>query len=119
MQRFHDTRALAPQHRGAAVAMGNFDGVHLGHQSVLALAHAAAVMLSAPFGVITFEPENEWDVAAGTLLLEEAGGSAHDGAGQLLRYNQPLPRFGGFIATVQGFPDHLTSQVRQLPRSAR
>lgn len=70
-------------------------------------------------GVITFEPENEWDVAAGTLLLEEAGGSAHDGAGQLLRYNQPLPRFGGFIATVQGFPDHLTSQVRQLPRSAR
>ena len=36
--------------------MGNFDGVHLGHQSVLALAHAAAAELGAPFGVVTFEP---------------------------------------------------------------
>ncbi|SPP64591.1 3'(2'),5'-bisphosphate nucleotidase CysQ [Nitrospira lenta] len=69
-------------------------------------------------GVITFEPENEWDVAAGMLLLEEAGGSAHDGAGQPLHYNQPRPRFEGFIATVQGFPDRLITQVRQLPRSA-
>ncbi len=42
--------------KGAAVAMGNFDGVHLGHQSVLALAKAAAVTANAPLGVITFEP---------------------------------------------------------------
>jgi riboflavin kinase/FMN adenylyltransferase len=56
MKRFHDTRGLAASDRGAAVAMGNFDGVHLGHQSVLALAHAAAAELAAPFGVVTFEP---------------------------------------------------------------
>jgi riboflavin kinase/FMN adenylyltransferase len=49
-------RGLPPEDRGAAVAMGNFDGVHLGHQSVLALAHAAAAELEAPFGVISFEP---------------------------------------------------------------
>lgn len=36
--------------------MGNFDGVHLGHQSVIALAHAAAAEINAPLGVITFEP---------------------------------------------------------------
>ncbi len=36
--------------------LGVFDGVHLGHQSVLALAHAAAARLGAPFGVVTFEP---------------------------------------------------------------
>lgn len=77
----------------------------------LALAASGAI-----HGVITFEPENEWDVAAGTLLLEEAGGSAQDGAGLPLRYNQPSPRFEGLIATVQGFPDHLTAQVRRLPR---
>ncbi len=47
---------LPPGDRGAAVAIGNFDGVHLGHQSVLALARAAAAELDAPFGVITFEP---------------------------------------------------------------
>jgi riboflavin kinase/FMN adenylyltransferase len=56
MKRFHDFRGLEPADRGAAVAMGNFDGVHLGHQSVLALAHAAAAELDAPFGVVTFEP---------------------------------------------------------------
>ena len=56
MKRFRDYRGLGDADRGAAVAMGNFDGVHLGHQSVLALAHAAAAELGAPFGVVTFEP---------------------------------------------------------------
>ena len=56
MKLIHAYRGLSPEDRGAAVAMGNFDGVHLGHQSVLALAHAAAAELGAPFGVITFEP---------------------------------------------------------------
>lgn len=56
MRRFHDSRDLAPDERGAAVAMGNFDGVHLGHQSVLTLARAAAAELGAPFGVVTFDP---------------------------------------------------------------
>lgn len=37
--------------RGASVAMGNFDGVHLGHQAVIDLARGTA-----PLGIITFEP---------------------------------------------------------------
>jgi riboflavin kinase/FMN adenylyltransferase len=56
MRRRHGYRGLAPEDRGGAVAMGNFDGVHLGHQSVLALARAAAAELGAPWGVVTFEP---------------------------------------------------------------
>jgi len=42
--------------RGAAVAMGNFDGVHRGHQQVIALAAKAAGALGAPLGVITLDP---------------------------------------------------------------
>jgi riboflavin kinase/FMN adenylyltransferase len=42
--------------RGAAVAMGSFDGVHRGHQRVIALAAEAARELGAPLGVITFDP---------------------------------------------------------------
>jgi len=38
--------------RGASVAMGNFDGVHRGHQTVIDAARRDA----APLGVITFEP---------------------------------------------------------------
>jgi len=42
--------------RAAAVAMGNFDGVHRGHQRVIALAAKAAGQIKAPLGVITFDP---------------------------------------------------------------
>jgi riboflavin kinase/FMN adenylyltransferase len=47
---------LPQSDRGAAVAMGSFDGVHLGHQQVIELAARAARDLGAPLGVITFDP---------------------------------------------------------------
>jgi riboflavin kinase / FMN adenylyltransferase len=47
---------LSAHDRGAAVAMGSFDGVHLGHQKVIALAARAAAELGCPLGVITFDP---------------------------------------------------------------
>ena len=50
---YHD---VAPDDRGAAVAIGNFDGVHLGHQSVIDLARKAGASTGAPLGVLTFEP---------------------------------------------------------------
>ena len=42
--------------KGAATALGNFDGVHRGHQQVIAQAAKAAQDLKAPLGVITFAP---------------------------------------------------------------
>lgn len=56
MRRHRHYLDLADGDRGAAVAIGNFDGVHLGHQSVLALARAAAAEIGAAYGVVTFEP---------------------------------------------------------------
>lgn len=47
---------LEPELTGAAIALGNFDGVHRGHQRVIALAAKAAGALHAPLGVVTFEP---------------------------------------------------------------
>jgi riboflavin kinase/FMN adenylyltransferase len=49
-----DYQFVEPEDRGATVAIGNFDGVHLGHQSVIELARQAAP--DAPLGVMTFEP---------------------------------------------------------------
>jgi len=47
----------APAHvRGAVAAIGNFDGMHRGHQTLLAEAEAEARRLGVPWGVITFEP---------------------------------------------------------------
>jgi riboflavin kinase / FMN adenylyltransferase len=51
MLRLTDWRGLAPETRGASAALGNFDGVHLGHRSVIDLARGHG-----PLGVITFEP---------------------------------------------------------------
>ena len=56
MRIVHDWKGLAPEDRGAAVALGNFDGVHLGHQQVIAGAAEAAQRLGAPLGVISFDP---------------------------------------------------------------
>ena len=56
MRRHHGYLGLSEDDRGAAVAIGNFDGVHLGHQSVIALARAAAAEIGAPLGIVTFEP---------------------------------------------------------------
>jgi riboflavin kinase/FMN adenylyltransferase len=53
---YHAWQNLAPDAHGAAVAYGNFDGVHLGHQQVIADAAKAAARLGAPLGVVSLEP---------------------------------------------------------------
>ena len=42
--------------RGAVLAIGNFDGVHFGHQQVIADARALAAAKNAPLGLMLFDP---------------------------------------------------------------
>ena len=51
-----DWRDLPPEQKGAAVAIGAFDGVHRGHQAVIAAAREAARALGVPLGVVSFDP---------------------------------------------------------------
>ena len=48
--------ALPADARGAAVAIGNFDGVHLGHQTVIHEAGLIAGNMCRQWAVLTFEP---------------------------------------------------------------
>jgi len=56
MRIFRQTGGLPAAARGAAIALGNFDGVHLGHQSVIGAAIGAADGAAAPSAVMTFDP---------------------------------------------------------------
>ncbi|MDE2445017.1 MAG: bifunctional riboflavin kinase/FAD synthetase [Alphaproteobacteria bacterium] len=48
---------LFPQHlRGGVVAIGNFDGLHRGHQQLLNIARSIAEKSNKPWGILTFEP---------------------------------------------------------------
>jgi riboflavin kinase/FMN adenylyltransferase len=53
---FRHSSGLPADARGATVAIGNFDGVHLGHQAVIGAAVERARTLQAPAAVLTFEP---------------------------------------------------------------
>ena len=48
---------LGPRHRGCVATIGNFDGVHLGHQAVLGQLAERAAELNLPTAVVTFEPQ--------------------------------------------------------------
>lgn len=54
MRIIRDYQFVEDADRGASAAIGNFDGVHIGHRSVIELARGAAP--DAPLGVLTFEP---------------------------------------------------------------
>jgi riboflavin kinase/FMN adenylyltransferase len=54
MKIYRDWSAVPEAGRGATIALGNFDGVHLGHAAVLRAAHAARP--DRPLAVLTFEP---------------------------------------------------------------
>jgi myo-inositol-1(or 4)-monophosphatase len=47
---------------------------------------------------LSLSAKSEWDLAAGVLLLEEAGGTVTDHRGEGFRFNRPVPRFQSLVA---------------------
>ena len=56
MRIVRDYQFVSPEDRGASVAIGNFDGVHIGHRAVIDMARAQGETLNRPLGILTFEP---------------------------------------------------------------
>ena len=50
------TEDMAPENRSGIIALGNFDGVHIGHRQVIGRAHTLATEAKLPSGVLIFEP---------------------------------------------------------------
>lgn len=56
MQVLHGIDSVPPSARRAALAIGNFDGVHRGHQALIAISREQAARSGGPAGVVLFEP---------------------------------------------------------------
>lgn len=56
MKIFRHYNDVTDAFKGAVVAVGNFDGVHRGHQALIAEAKRLAEERGAPLGVLAFEP---------------------------------------------------------------
>jgi len=48
--------SIQPQHKNSVILVGNFDGIHLGHQKLFSLAKKYKEKYSLKVGVLTFEP---------------------------------------------------------------
>jgi riboflavin kinase/FMN adenylyltransferase len=98
--------------RGCAVAIGNFDGVHLGHQAILAVLRQRGLELRLPAVVACFEPHPREYFAQGPAqaparlmrLRDKAERIAEEGVSELrvLRFDAGLCRWdaGTFIERV-------------------
>lgn len=113
MQLIRGLHNLRPEHRGNAVTIGNFDGVHLGHQAMVAALKQRADALGLPALVMCFEPQPQefFADAAGRdaparlmTWRDKVEALAEAGADRVLlvRFDE---RFRAF--TAQGFIDDL------------
>jgi riboflavin kinase/FMN adenylyltransferase len=94
MRIVREWRGLSQDDRGASIALGNFDGVHRGHQAVIGLAAAAARDQGLPLGVVSFEPHPrrifQPDAPAFRLMKPEQLARALDALGVDLLYLLPF-----------------------------
>ncbi|MEO0750485.1 MAG: bifunctional riboflavin kinase/FAD synthetase [Pseudomonadota bacterium] len=94
MRIIRDHSFVDPADRGASAAIGNFDGVHVGHQSVIDLARVAGDKIGAPLGILTFEPHPREFFAPDTppfrLMSAEARGNRLEKLGVERLYELPF-----------------------------
>ena len=56
VMKIYNNTNLNHKHHNGVIAIGNFDGLHIGHQKVINEARQKAKKFKLPLGVITFEP---------------------------------------------------------------
>lgn len=83
-----------------------------------ALAYRMALVAEGAFdAMLTLRPTWEWDVAAGTLLISEAGGVARDQKGDTLRFNNPGAQVQGVIGANPAISDAILAGLESPPEN--
>ncbi|MFB5190195.1 3'(2'),5'-bisphosphate nucleotidase CysQ [Alicyclobacillus fastidiosus] len=73
----------------------------------------ARVSAGAADATFSLTPKNEWDIAAGVLLVEEAGGFVVDKDFEPFRFNREQTLVPGIIATSMHCKDQLIEHIEQ------
>ncbi len=78
-------------------------------------------LIGAGKGAVTFSrgPKHEWDVCAGAIIVEEAGGKATNVFGEPLVFNQPFPKTKGILAGAPDAYDRALHEIRDIGASDR
>lgn len=63
-------------------------------------------------GTIALRPKSDWDIAAGDLLIREAGGAVTTPEGETMRYNGRSVRKGGLVAAGPALHRRLIARLR-------
>ena len=87
--------------------VGRLEGLqaHLHCRPIGSIAYALALVAAGQAdAVITLTGGNEWDIAAGVLLVEESGGRATSAAGHPVTFNRADPRLPGTLAIGSDLP---------------
>ncbi|WP_136636268.1 3'(2'),5'-bisphosphate nucleotidase CysQ [Pseudooceanicola onchidii] len=78
------------------------------------LAYRMALVAEGRFdAMLTFRDSWEWDIAAGDLILREAGARITDRHGAPLRFNNAHPQVDGVVAAGPGLHDHIRTAMGQ------
>jgi myo-inositol-1(or 4)-monophosphatase len=105
------SRANTPTDANILTAKATLDPTHWAHGTPppfvrkfrSSLAWRLCLVAEGAFdGMLTLRPSWEWDIAAGALIVTEAGGMATDRTGATLRFNNPHPQTDGVIAAPPG-----------------
>ncbi len=64
-------------------------------------------------------PKWEWDVCAGSIIVEEAGGVACDVFGDVLEFNKPFPKLKGVLAGAPRAYERTLGTVQSVGASER
>ena len=89
---------------------------HLVRHHRPSLAYRLSLVAEGRFdAMLTLRPSWEWDIAAGALILSEAGARTTDRTGAMLRFNNPHPQVNGVLAAGAALHDALSDRLAPWP----
>ena len=65
-------------------------------------------------GTFSLGPKNEWDIAAGCLIIEEAGGRVSDKYGQGFKFNQKNTLVNSIVGTSKAASEQIFSMIQKV-----